>query len=603
MRKMHRSSAVLLTVLTTAFLLVGPVSAGAFAGKGIWINEQEIAALPTSGAAWQRLKAQADEPAGEPLLSDQSQDNNLYVLAKALVYARTGQEKYRREVIDQCMKAIGTEQGGRTLAFGRELAAYVIAADLVGLPATEDETFKAWIRKGLNETLEGRTLVSTHEDRPNNWGTHAGASRIAVAVYLGDKAELERAAKVFKGWLGDREAYSGFKYGDLSWQADSSRPVGINPKGATKSGRNIDGIVPDDQRRGGDFQWPPPKENYVWEGLQGALVQAVLLHRQGYPAFEWQDQALLRAARWLVEVADFLAVGDDTWQLPVLDYYYGTTFWDGETVRGGKNMDWTDWTHAAVPLAPPAPLATDRSASAPVIASFSPSSGPANSLVLINGQNLGSVSAVLFNGQPASEFRVSSSTLIEAYVPQGATSGFLVVSDGQNASSLDQEFLVSSDEPTVEQVTLQATADTRVNEAYPDKNYGDSDFLRIRDFESASWWTCVKFLLPNSLGTVRKATLRLYVTDEGKTTGNVFSLSNSWKEGEISWNTMPRPSGTGQPGPVDAKADTWAEFDVTQLLEGTGTQSFVLVPDSSNSVFFSSREGKYPPELQLEVEK
>ena len=32
------------------------------------------------------------------------------------------------------------------------------------------------------------TLVSTHENRPNNWGTHAGAARAAVARYLGDSA-------------------------------------------------------------------------------------------------------------------------------------------------------------------------------------------------------------------------------------------------------------------------------------------------------------------------------------------------------------------------------------------------------------------------------
>src|SRR6185436_3561741 len=128
-------------------------------------------------------------------------------------------------------------------------------------------------------TLDGQTLRSTHEKRPNNWGTHAGASRAAVAVYLGDQAELDRCAQVFKGWLRDRSAYAGFEYGDVSWQADPSHPVGINPRGATKSGHNIDGVLPDDQRRAGGFTWPPPKENYVWEALQGALLAALVLER------------------------------------------------------------------------------------------------------------------------------------------------------------------------------------------------------------------------------------------------------------------------------------------------------------------------------------
>jgi hypothetical protein len=80
------------------------------------------------------------------------------------------------------------------------------------------------------------TLVSTHEDRPNNWGTHAGASRVAVAVYLGDSAELERAAQVFKGWLGDRASYAGFNYGDLSWQCDAANPSASTRSAAPKKG-------------------------------------------------------------------------------------------------------------------------------------------------------------------------------------------------------------------------------------------------------------------------------------------------------------------------------------------------------------------------------
>ena len=43
-----------------------------------------------------------------------------------------------------------------------------------------------------------------------------------------------------------------------------------------------DGVLPDDQRRSGGFVWPPTKENYVWEALQGAIAQAVILHRAGF---------------------------------------------------------------------------------------------------------------------------------------------------------------------------------------------------------------------------------------------------------------------------------------------------------------------------------
>lgn len=317
--------------------------------RGIWISPAELAQLPMSGEAWQNVKSEADKSAGTPDLSDQDQRNNVTVLAKALVFARTGQESYRQEVRRQLEMAIDTEKGGRTLALGRELVAYVIAADLIDLKnydsAFDQNQFRPWLRRTLSEELSGRTLVSTHEDRPNNWGTHAGASRIAVALYLGDQAELDRAAMVFKGWLGDRSAYAGFEYGDLSWQCDPSKPVGVNPKGCTKEGHSIDGVLPDDQRRAGGFKWPPPKENYVWEGLQGALVQAVLLHRAGYDVWNWEDQALLRAVKWLHEQANYPAQGDDTWQPHIINYYYGTNFPAPVPASPGKNMGWTDWTH------------------------------------------------------------------------------------------------------------------------------------------------------------------------------------------------------------------------------------------------------------------
>ena len=343
-KKGTKAGATAKTVMVCLVLAIG----GSASAQRIWISRGELAELPTTGQAWQRLKAQADRSAGAPNLSDQNQKNNVYVLAKALVYARIGEEHYRMEVISQCMRAIGTEQGGRTLALGRELAAYVIAADLVGLPPDKDCQFRTWLRKVLTEMLHGKTLQSTHERRPNNWGTHAGASRAAVAAYLGDRAELERTALVFRAWLGDVEAeYSGFEFGELSWQCDPSQPKGVNPKGCQKDGHSIDGVLPDDQRRSsGGFTWPPPKEGYTYGALQGAIVQAVILHRAGYDTFRWGDKALLRAYRWLRTEADYEPTGDDTWQLPLVDHFYGTDFWDGTPTRCGKNMCWTDWSHA-----------------------------------------------------------------------------------------------------------------------------------------------------------------------------------------------------------------------------------------------------------------
>jgi hypothetical protein len=319
----------------------------------LWIDSTRLASLPTSGPGWENVLRAAQEPLGEPDLADMEDPTNVRVMAKALVYARTGEDRYREEVIRACLAAIGTERGGSTLALGRELAAYVIAADLVGgLPAESARRFDGWLRDVRHQRLRGGTLVSTHERRPNNWGTSAGASRVAVAAYLGDAQDLERAAKVFRGWLGDRSAYAGFRYGSLAWQSEPKAPVGINPRGARRDGHSIDGVLPDDQRRSGPFHWPPPHENYVYGALQGALVQAVILGNAGYDVWEWGDRALLRAFLWLNAEAGFPAQGDDGWEPWLINFHYGVRLPAPDPARPGKIAGWTDWTHrGGLPMA------------------------------------------------------------------------------------------------------------------------------------------------------------------------------------------------------------------------------------------------------------
>jgi hypothetical protein len=337
-------SIVLIIIIMALF---APTLHAQAAAPSLWLTPYELARLPMTGPAWQRLQAAADGALGSPKISDQDSKHDTNTLAVALVYARTGAAAYRAKARAAILSAIGTEAGGRTLALGRNLVSYVIAADLIQLGAYDaagDQRFRAWLKTVRTETLDGQTLISTHEKRPNNWGTHAGASRIAADRYLGDTADLARAVAVFRGWLGDRAAYAGFKYGDLAWQASTSAPVGVNPIGAARAGHDLSGVLPDDQRRAGGFTWPPPKENYVYEALQGAIVEAELLYRAGYDSYGWSSRALLRAYHWLHYVCNFPAEGDDTWQLWIVNYRYMTTFPAGKGV--GKNMGYTDWAYS-----------------------------------------------------------------------------------------------------------------------------------------------------------------------------------------------------------------------------------------------------------------
>lgn len=345
-----RFGVVLVAAISIGVVVGAPPSLTVAASNSILMSQSQLQALPTRGAAWSALKSQADKALGSPNISDQNENTDIYVLAAGLVYARTGIEAYRTKAIAAIKAAVGTERGGRTLALGRNLPGYILAADLVDLPgvapAFNEGTFKPWLRSLLSETLDGLTLRSTHELRPNNWGTHAGASRVAIALYLGDKAELARAAKVFHGWLGDRSAYAGFKYGDLSWQCDAAKPVAINPAGCTKSGHDIGGALPEEMRRGGTFAWPPAPTGYAWEGMQGAVLQAELLHRAGYATWAWADKALLRAARFLYGIG-WPADSNDEWQPWLIDARYGTSYRTAAPANTGKNFGWTDWLYGS----------------------------------------------------------------------------------------------------------------------------------------------------------------------------------------------------------------------------------------------------------------
>ncbi len=270
----------------------------------------------------------------------------------------------------------------------------------------------------------------------------AGASRAAIAAYLGDRQELDRAAQVFKGWLGDRASYAGFIYGsDLSWQFDPNNPVGVNPVGAMKGGHDIDGAMPEEMRRGASIAWPPVYTGYPWEGLQAAVVTAEILFRAGYDAYNWEDQALLRAVQWLYR-NDFGAVGDDLWTPWLIDARYGTHFATDVAATHGKLMGWTAWTHQFV-------------TQAPQFNSVSPGRGSVGTEVTLLGTGFSVVTDVRFNGAASPRVTFVSVHELRATVPVGATTGPISVTTTEGTVSSAATFTLLA-EPRV--LTTSATA-------------------------------------------------------------------------------------------------------------------------------------------------
>jgi hypothetical protein len=350
----------MLFVRSVATLLAFALSAPALA-DGIWISQAEVMALPASGPAWDEVEKKALMDWGQPSIESQSSRHDVLTYAGALYAVRTGDAAMFTKVAAALDAATGTGLNATTIEISRNVPAYIFAADLIGYASP---AFDAWLEALRSPpTADNFTLAEAHERRPNNVGAEAGAVRIAMALWLGNTAEVATAADIFHGFIGNRSVYAGFSYGDLLWQDDPLSPVGINPLGAVRDGRVFDGIIPDDLRRcecSFDPAGPFPQENYTWEALQGLVVQAELLTRAGYPAYTWEDAAIERAVAWQQEQAFYPATGDDTWIPFVVNAAYGSDFCTRPPgdVQTGKLVGFTDWTHPGPP-APPGIIDTD----------------------------------------------------------------------------------------------------------------------------------------------------------------------------------------------------------------------------------------------------
>lgn len=351
-----------MALLLPALLL--PISGTAAATGGtLIINQSELSTRPTSGAAWDALVEVARGSYGTPDLTDQDSQHGVRLFAGALVAARLDDSALRTRVRDGIMAAIGTERvgaGNSTLALGRQLSAYVMAADVIDLAGSDDATFRSWLSAIRTKVLGGHStwdsLVRTHESSANNWGAFAGASRIAASLYLGDAADVDRAAKVLRGFLGERAAYAGFRDFDsdaLSWACSVSGATPINPA-CMKSGIDVDGAIIEDVARGGSLRWPPGDsgQSYTLESLQGLTLQAELLSRAGYPAWDWSSQALKRAARLVTRFSGWNRSSVDRHVPWLLNKRYGLGL-PTDAAGMGRGFGFTDWLYGPAGSGPP----------------------------------------------------------------------------------------------------------------------------------------------------------------------------------------------------------------------------------------------------------
>ena len=149
--------------------------------------------------------------------------------------------------------------------------------------------------------------------------------------------------------------------------------------------------------------------------------------------------------------------------------------------------------------------------------------------------------------------------------------------------------------------TFPPTDDALVKSSQPTKNYGLLDYIRLRA-GSPTYHSYLQFHVTGLGGAVQTARVRLYVTDGSNDGGQLYAVANGWEESTITWDNAPLLGASPIAGVATVASGSWVEFDVSTAITGDGIYSFGLMNASSNSVYYSSKEGANPPELVVEVD-
>ena len=175
----------------------------------------------------------------------------------------------------------------------------MLAADIVGLKARDpalDSQFRAKLAKWLDApTSSGPDSLRICSNlRPNNWGTHCTASRIAIDLYLGTAPTSTKRPTSSRGWMGDRAAYSGFDLWRTVVAGGSVCAGRRQPEEQHNQRLQRRGLQPEKMRRA--VRSSGRQSDRLRVGRKpGALASTWMLMRAGY-ADQWSDRAECRVA-------------------------------------------------------------------------------------------------------------------------------------------------------------------------------------------------------------------------------------------------------------------------------------------------------------------
>jgi hypothetical protein len=152
-------------------------------------------------------------------------------------------------------------------------------------------------------------------------------------------------------------------------------------------------------------------------------------------------------------------------------------------------------------------------------------------------------------------------------------------------------------------LTFAPDADAQVAEDNPHFTYGARTELLVDGGQDPDVASYLRFAVSGVSAPVQRATLRLWVRENGSTRDGpaLYATDTDWTETDLTWTTRPPATGGVLDDTEQLASSTWVEYDVTAAVSGDGPIAFVLVAPSADGVIFHSREGEHPPQLVLMI--